>query len=199
MKRTPMTDYINDDIIKPIKNSTASKLRENDIMIQYIIIPKEVCDAMSFGVLIYTKYGEYVYLNDYKLINEFSRNASGIQMILPKVGDSCIGFQLISPEYQKYAIVITKKGCMKRIELEYLGKSKKRKDSSYIATIKDDDEIFDVISYDEKQENYILRVSTRYGDKDIPINTIPILGRKAKPAKIPGIDNVDIAAIVEPV
>lgn len=199
MKRTPLRDYISDDIIKPIKNSTASKIRDNDTMIQYIIIPNNVCESLSLGVLIYTKYGEYVYLNDYRLINEFSRNASGLQMISPKVGDSCIGFQLIAQAYQKYAIIITKKGCMKRIELEYLGESKKRKDSSYIATIKDDDEIFEVITYDEKQENSILRVSTRYGDKDIPINTIPILGRKAKPAKIPGIDNVDIAAIIDPV
>ena len=198
MKRTPMSEYVSQDLIKPTKNGTASKLRDNDIMVQYLVIPKTTCDVLKAGILIYTKYGEYVYLNNYELVNEFSRNASGLQVLSPKVGDACIGFQLIAPKYQKYAIIITKKGCMKRIELEYLGESKKRKDSSYIATIKDDDEILDVIVYDKVQECDNLRISTRNGDKDIPISTIPILGRKAKPAKVPGIDNADIAAIVSP-
>ena len=195
MKRTSMSEYVSEDIIKPIRNGLACKLRDNDKMVQYVIIPNNMCDYLDLDVLVYTKYGEYVYLPDYKSINEFGRNASGLQVLLPKTGDICVGFQLISKKYQKYAIVITKKGCMKRIELEYLKESKKRKDASYIATIREDDEILDVIAYDITSEDSYLRVSTRYGDKDIPINSIPILGRKAKPAKIPDIDNVDIAHI----
>jgi DNA gyrase/topoisomerase IV subunit A len=148
------------------------------------------------GVLIFTKHGDYVYLKDYKEISDLSRNASGIQVLQPKIDDECVGFQLIMPQYQKHAIVVTRKGCMKRIELEYLGESKRRKDSSYIATIKEGDEIFDVIAYDDTYEDTaILLASTRSGDKEIKVNTIPVLGRKAKPNKIPGFDNIDLVTI----
>ena len=198
MKRTPLTEFVSTDIIKPVRNSTAAKLRENDKMQEYIVIPKSTCDNLELGVLVYTKYGEYVFMSSYESILELGKNASGLQVLSPKVGDSCVGFQLVSAKFQKYAIVITKKGCMKRIELEYLGESKKRKDSSYIATIREDDEIVAVIAYttEEGVEDTTLRVSTKNGDKDINIEDIPILGRKAKPVKMPGIENVDVALIV---
>jgi len=198
MKRTPLTEFVSADIIKPVRNSTAAKLRENDKMQEYIVIPKSTCDNLELGVLVYTKYGEYVFMSSYESILELGKNASGLQVLSPKVGDSCVGFQLVSAKFQKYAIVITKKGCMKRIELEYLGESKKRKDSSYIATIREDDEIVAVIAYttEEGVEDTTLRVSTKNGDKDINIEDIPILGRKAKPVKMPGIENVDVALIV---
>ena len=198
MKRTALTEFITADIIKPVRNSTAAKLRENDKMQEYIVIPKTVCDELNLGVLVYTKYGEYVFMPSYESVLEFGKNASGLQVLAPKVGDACVGFQLISAKFQKYAIVITKKGCMKRIELEYLGESKKRKDSSYIATIREDDEIVAVIAYttEEGIEDTTLRVSTKNGDKDINIEDIPILGRKAKPVKMQGIENVDVATIV---
>ena len=197
MKRTQIDDYVSTkDVFKTIKNGTSCKLRDNDTIVQSIVIPTKLCEELNMGVLIFTKHGDYVYLKDYKEISDQSRNASGIQVLQPKIDDECVGFQLIMPQYQKHAIVVTRKGCMKRIELEYLGESKRRKDSSYIATIKEGDEIFDVIAYDDAYEDTtILLASTRNGDKEIKVNTIPVLGRKAKPSKIPGFDNIDLVTI----
>ena len=195
MKRTPIEEFVAiKDVFKPIKNGVACKLREKDNIAQCIVIPKSVCDRMNLGILVFTKRGDYVYLKDYKEISELGRSAMGIQMLSPSTDDKCVGFQLVSPE-QKYAIVITKKGTMKRIELEYLGESKKRKDSSYIATVREGDEILDIITYDKSQENDILLVTTKSGDKEIMISSIPILGRKAKPARMNGISDIDYAVI----
>jgi DNA gyrase subunit A len=195
MKRSKIEDFVSvKDIFKPIKNGVACKLREKDLITQCIVIPASICDRLNLGVLVFTKQGDYVYLKDYKEISELSRNAMGVQILSPKMDDKCVGFQMVSPE-QKYAIIVTKKGTMKRIELEYLGESKRRKDASYIATIREGDEILDILTYDKSQENDILLLSTKSGDKEIMISDIPILGRKAKPVKMAGISDIDCVAI----
>lgn len=198
MKRTSIEEYVSTkDVFKPIKNATSSRLRDNDAIVQCLVIPSSVCDSLNLGVLVFTKRGDYVYLKDYKAIAELSKGASGTQVLSPKLDDECVGFQLISLAYQKHAIVVTKKGCMKRIELEYLGESKKRKDSSYIATINEGDQIIDIITYDDNDEDTAKVIaSTRTGDKEIMVNSIPILGRKAKPTKISGIENIDIVTVI---
>jgi DNA gyrase subunit A len=195
MKRTTIQEYIAGDTLKPVRNSVACKLRENDKLVQCLVIPKKVCEKLNAGVLIYTKFGDYVYLKDYKEISEFGKNTYGLQVIDPGVNDACIGFSLVIPEYNKHALIVTKKGCMKRIEIQYLGESKKRKDSSYIATIREGDEILDIIVYDEAMSDSEIIVATRSGDKQVMLDSVPILGRKAKPVKIVGIENADVVAL----
>lgn len=196
MKRTNIQEYINGDTLKPIKNSVACRLRDKDSIVQCLVVPKNMCDTLKVGVLIYTKYGDYVYLKDYKDIAESSKNTCGLQTLVPNANDSCIGFSLVIPKYNEHALIVTKKGYMKRIELQYLGESKRRKDSSYIATIPEGDEILDIIVYDINYEkNGEVIVATRNGDKTIMLDSIPVLGRKAKPVKIAGIDNVDVVSL----
>ena len=195
MKRTNIQEYIAGDTLKPVRNSVACKLRENDKLVQCLVIPKKVCDELNAGILIYTKLGDYVYLKNYEEISEFGKNTYGLQVIEPGTNDACIGFSLVIPQYNKHALVVTKKGCMKRIEIQYLGESKKRKDSSYIATIREGDEILDIIVYDEAMNNGEIVVATRSGDKQVMLDSVPILGRKAKPVKIMGIENADVVTL----
>lgn len=197
MKRTPISDYITGDkTFKAIKNGVGIRLRDGDSVAQCLQIFDEVLNELHAGILMYTKQGEYTYLKNWSDITDMGRNTMGLQYMALKANDECVGFEIVSNKFMKYAIVITKKGCMKRIELEYLGASK-RKESSYIATIREGDEIHSIIPYDKdtNEDEAVLVLSTRNGDKEIPISNIPILGRKAKPAKIAGIDNVDVVTI----
>jgi DNA gyrase subunit A len=195
MKRTNIQEYVTGDTLKPVRNGVACKLRDNDKLVQCLVIPKKVCDELGVGILVYTKLGDYVYLKNYEDIAEFGKNTYGLQAIEPGANDACIGFSIVVPKYNKHALIVTKKGCMKRIELQYLGESKKRKDSSYIATIREGDEILDIIVYDEKFSDSEVVVSTRSGDKQVMLDAIPVLGRKAKPVKMVGIENADVVTI----
>ena len=73
------------------------------------------------------------------------------------------------------------KGCVKRIELEYLKPSAKRRDNSYLATIPEDDAIIYVTSC---KESDILKVNTKSGEREFLVADMPVLGRKAKPVKM---------------
>ena len=101
-------------------------------------------------------------------------------MLAPAVNDACAGFTFIS-SYSKYALIVTKRGYMKKVELEYLAKSKKRKDNSYIATVENDDEIISIIGCTDEDT---ICVTTKGGNRFFACDTIPTKPRKSAPIKL---------------
>ena len=181
IKQTDVKEYLTIKDNKPVlcKGVRGAKVKDTDGSSDSIV------DAIlnlppDHDYIIYTKKGEYVTLPDIH-IPTAGKNTIGVQMIRPVNGDSCVGIAYSEPS-DKYVIIVTKKGYVKRIELEYLKPSSKRRDASYLATIAPDDEIFAIHTC---VDNQILKVTTKSGVTEYNIDEdIPILGRKAKPVKL---------------
>ena len=177
MKRTPFGTYIAPDgkKLSASKGVRGAKVKENDKLVAGAIIDP----TMDLNYIICTAKGEYITISN-QYIPDMGKNATGIQMIRPNEDDQCTS---ISPIFNTdtHAVIVTSKGFAKRIELEYLKPSTKRRDNSYLATIPADDAIIYVTGC---QESDVLKVTTKSGDKEFLVSDIPVLGRKAKPVKV---------------
>lgn len=177
MKKTPFSSYIASDgkKLNASKGVRGAKVKDGDKLVAGAIIDP----AMDYNYLICTAKGEYITITN-QYIPDMGKNATGIQMIRPVDQDQCSSITPIFND-DTHVIIVTMKGCAKRIELEYLKPSTKRRDNSYLATIPDDDAIVYVASC---KESDILTVNTKSGEKEYLISDVPVLGRKAKPIKI---------------
>lgn len=177
MKKTPLVAYIAPDgkKLNYAKGVRGAKIKENDKLVAGAIVDP----ARDDNYIICTAKGEYI-TTTAQLIPDMGKNALGVQMIRPEGDDQCVA---ISPIFSDdtHVVIVTAKGCAKRVELEYLKPSAKRRDNSYIASIPDDDAIVFITGC---RETDVLKVSTKGGDKEYLISDIPVLGRKAKPIKI---------------
>lgn len=181
VKRTAYSEYVTKGAkgVACIRNSTAAKIRPDDRIIEVAILPDSITKNESIEILVYTKYGEYVLL-PFDTIISLGKGASGLNMLAPAGNDACAGFTFIS-SYSKYAVIVTKRGYMKKVELEYLAKSKKRKDNSYIATVENDDEIISIIGCTDEDT---ICVTTKGGNRFFACDTIPTKPRKSAPIKL---------------
>ena len=177
MKKTPFSLYIAADgkKLSAAKGVRGAKVKDGDKLIA-CSIDDPACD---YNYLICTAKGEYITVNQHD-IPDMGKNATGIQMIRPIGDDQCVTMTPLFASDTHVAIV-TMKGCVKRIELEYLKPSAKRRDNSYLATIPEDDAIIYVASC---KESDILKVNTKSGEREFLVADMPVLGRKAKPVKM---------------
>ena len=178
--------------IAPIKNSVAAVVKPGDYICDVYLIPADCLnpktDALDTELLLYSKRGNYAIISGYDQIIEFGKTASGTEFLKPGDDDACAGMCVIYPGIEKYAVIVTKNGCMKKIELEYMAKTKKRKDSSYLATIHDDDEIVAIRGCTDK-DTFI--ISTKSGERKFTAEEIPTLPRKSVPKKLISLTSSD--------
>lgn len=189
MKKTLLSEYIYKDkkhLITSIKNAVATHTKSGDFICDTTVIPSKCMQDCE--ILVYSKRGDYVLLSNFDEIVELGKNASGTAVLVPASDDECAGFSLIYPSEESFAVIVTKNGYMKKIELEFLGKSKKRKDSSYISTINGDDEIVAIRGCGPKDS---VTITTRNGEKTIAVKDIPTLARKSMPIKVISVSSND--------
>lgn len=178
-KRTNINEYLPDKITS-VKNSVASKIKSDDIIIDVGIIPAKYVEKNTTMALVVTKHGSYTLL-PFSVIPEFGKNSSGLKLIDPTDGDECACFTMFDSSVTTYITIVTKRGYVKKIEYEYLGHSKKRKDNSYISALNGDDEIVAALAC---TDNDTIAVSTRAGVTNIDVKDIPTKSRKAAPVKM---------------
>ncbi len=182
VKRTSYSEYVTKGAkgVTCVRNSIAAKIRPDDRIIEVAVLPDTISKENEIEILVYTKYGEYVLL-PFDTIVSLGKGTSGLNMLAPAGNDACAGFTFIASGASKYAVIITKRGYMKKVELEYLAKSKKRKDNSYIATIENDDEIISILGCND---NDTVCINTKGGKKYFACDAIPTKPRKSAPVKL---------------
>lgn len=177
MKKTPIGAYLAPDgkSLSMAKGVRGAKVKSDDMIISGTIVNP----TLDLNYIVCTAKGGYITItNEY--IPDMGKLATGVQMIRPEEGDMCVQ---MSPIFlaDTHLLIITNKGHAKRIDLEYLKPSTKKRDNSYLATIPDDDSIVFVAGCGETG---FVTVRTKAGDKEYLIDDVPILGRKAKPVKM---------------
>ena len=179
IKKTPYSEFVRDTLGKSgsIKNSIAAKVRDDDRIVHAFIAPYDLikdCD-----IIIYTAKGDYVALPA-SSIPEMGRNATGLSMLTPADDDEVVGTSFVFTE-DEYAVIVTERGCMKKIELKYLKQSKQRKDSSYISSLDGNDRIALIAC---GPDTAVMNVITKSGIKEFNFSEILTLARKHVPVKI---------------
>lgn len=179
IKMTPYADFIKDNLGKSngVKNTVAAKVKDDDRIAWVSIIPSKLVETCS--IVAYTANGRYVSL-PISTVPVMGKNASGISIINPDDDDYVVGMRFIFPE-DEYVIVATERGCLKKVETKYLYQSSKRKDSSYIATLENNDKVVCVMGGDDKST---VSVITKSGVKEFNVKDIPTLARKSAPVKM---------------
>lgn len=174
LKKTELEEYTKS---RNQLNMRAMKIRAND----ELIAGKVVMEGKKRGanILIYTEKGNFAYVSSDQIACQ-SKDASGLLSINLEPDDACRGFCIIG-ENDKYLLVVTEKGCLKKCELDYLGKPGKRKMSSYLATPEPTDKVFYVGTMGESAD---ITVCTRTSYELIQSDMIPTRTRKAKCKKI---------------
>lgn len=171
MKKTPLSEFMDSSSSKNIR---AMKLRDNDEMIFADIIMD------SSNLLIYTKKGQYAFIPTSE-IPEMGKSTIGLSCIHLDDDDECVGLCVIGNN-DKYVLVVTEKGCMKKCELSTMNPGK-RGSTSYLANVDPNDSINYVNGIPEKGD---IIVCTRQNYFTYPISEISELTRRAKcPKKIP--------------
>lgn len=180
LKSTKIEEYlldVNGDLVKSIKGSKGARTRTR------IVKACMWSNSIQSQFLVFTKKGNYVIL-DCSEIPEMGKDTMGNTMITTTDNDTCNGFGTVFMNDDTHVLVATARGCLKLVETEFMHVSKRRRDSSYIATIDPNDEI---IFAEGCKLGDILVVELKSGRKEIDTREIPILARKAKPQKIIGV------------
>jgi len=172
LKKTPITEFNN---TRNVKNSKAMKLRDDDSL----VCGRILLDDGNMDLLIYTEQGYFSYISSDD-IAEQSKDSMGLQSIKLEDGDACAGMCVVGKNDQ-YLLVVTEKGCMKRCEIDYLGKPGKRKVTSYLTTLDVNDK---VIYVDGIKDDAKITVCTRTDYQDFTVEEVPLRTRKAKCAKM---------------
>lgn len=172
IKKTPLTVISEQtkDGTKTVRNAKLAKTKSDD----FIAYTGFILDDAN--ILVYTKKGVYAYINCQD-VPVCGKEAVGNLALNIEPGDSCVGCCVVNPELE-YLVVVTEKGCMKKCEIEYLGQPTKRKSTSYLATLDNNDNII----YCDTPTDGIF-VCTRLTYQEIKLDDIRTLSRKAKPVK----------------
>lgn len=172
IKQVPLSEFMITGTAKKKLRNKCIKLKEDDTLAW--------TGAMLSGtnLLIYTRKGEYAYVNagNIPLSNASTMGNIGVKCA---PGDSCVGCAVIDDS--PYLVIVTAKGCVKRVETDFLGEPGKRMRSSYLATVADNDDIILCVTARDDEE---LVIVSKSGMKTLPIEDIPIMGRKGKPKKL---------------
>ena len=191
VKRTKLPEYIySGDSLAKVKGTRGARLKDGDkLAYASIIMHDSTLKTYDSKVLIYTEKGDYVLL-DVDAIPEMNKDTQGVACICPAENDKAVGFSVIFPyeNGDEFVVVLTEKGYLKKVETKYLSESKKRKDSSYLITVSDDDRVIFVSGANNDE---LLYVVTKTGEKGIPVSDIPTLARKAKGQKLVPVPNGD--------
>ena len=174
LKKTSIQEYTKS---RNQKNMRAMKLRDDDEMVCGMIVMGTVKKGVN--MLIYTEKGNFSYISSDQIAVQ-SKDSSGLLSIKLDPDDACKGICVVGPK-DRYLLVVTEKGNMKRCELDYLGQPGKRKMSSYLSTLETNDKIRYV---DGMEDDTIVTVCTRTTYEQFDCDDIPIKARKAKAVKL---------------
>lgn len=156
-------------------NSVYTKVRAND----YIVYADILMD--SSNLLVYSQQGDYAYIKASDIPLQ-SKQGTGLSCIKLGDMDECVGLTAVGKE-DTHLIVVTEKGMVKRCETSYLGEAGKRKVSSYLATLEENDKIVWVGAMNEAIESKLC-IFTRTEYVEINLEDIPVQARKAKGKKL---------------
>lgn len=174
LKKTDLKEYTQS---RNQLNMRAMKIRDNDELIAGQIVMEG--KSKGANILIYTEKGNFAYVSSDQIACQ-SKDASGLLSISLDPDDACRGFCIIG-DHDHFLLVVTEKGCMKKCELDYLGKPGKRKMSSYLATPEPTDKVFYVGTMEDGAD---VTVCTRTSYDVVHADDIPTRTRKAKCKKI---------------
>lgn len=169
IKKTPLTEFAK----RNTRNVRAVRVKDDDELIYADIILK------GANLLIYTKKGQYAYIKESD-ISEQNKDSIGVATINTAVDDECKGICVVGSK-DDYLYVLTEKGNVKLCELDYIGEPGKRKVSSYISSLDNNDSIYQI---DSVKEDDTITVCTRTSYQKLPVASIPVKARKAKPSKM---------------
>lgn len=171
IKKTDINEYIE---LKNTKNVRAMKVRDDDQLIYAGLLVDGV------KMMIYTKNGYYTMLN-LDQCSEQSKDSMGVIGIRLKDMDQCAGLNVVG-EKDKFIVIVTAKGMVKKCETEFFGDSGRRGSaSSYLATLDKGDSVIYVNGMRKKS---LLRVCTRTDYFTYDIDQIDILPRRGKCKKL---------------
>jgi DNA gyrase/topoisomerase IV subunit A len=171
-KKIPLKDIIDmtDDGRKVVKNMKLTKLRPHDFLTH---ADYYLADT---AILFYTKQANYNFVH-VDNVPIFGKEAVGNQMVKLEGEDYCVGCCAINPEAH-FIVMVTEKGCVKKSEIEFLGKPSATKATSYLATLDANDSL---IYADTPLKS--IDVCTRLGHIELTLDEIKTLSRKAKPVR----------------
>ena len=164
--------------LKQVKNARIAKVRKNDF-ISYVGF-----HLNDTNLLVYTDKGYYAYIrcDDIPVCGRDAVGNIGMDLI---DGDACKGCCVVNTSAE-YVVMVTAKGCVKKVELPYIGEPNKRRHSSYLATLDVNDKL---VYVDTPVES--ISVCTRMQIVELKLDDIRTLSRKAKPVKKIGIASGD--------
>lgn len=171
-KRTQM-DSIRD--ISNKKNVQIAKLRDGDK-----IVFSQVIIGIS-NIVLYTKKGKFLPVTAEE-IPVMSLNSQGLMSVSPSDDDEYIGAAVLLPT-AKYLFVLTEKGIGKKIDLQFMQTSGKRraKDLSSLITLDESDNVAFVGAMEKKVLIVTRTDSFRMTEEDIPTLALRAKGKKLIP------------------
>lgn len=169
IKRTNLSDL---KIEINVKNGRAAKLRDgDDLAFASILFTKT-------RIVVYTKNGEYTYM-EVEEIPSMSKESQGLLGMHLVANDICIGCCAIGKD-SDYLVMLTEKGFMKKIDLTNMN-TKKRKESSYLCKVADNDALLFCNSVRESSELFIFNKTAFV---QLKIEDVPTLSRLSAPVKV---------------
>lgn len=171
-KRTQMED-IRDIANK--KNARIAKLRDGDK-----IVFSQVVIGIS-NVILYTKKGKFLPVAAEE-IPVMSLNSQGLMSVSPDDMDEYIGASILLPD-AKYLFVLTEKGIGKKIDLQFMQTSGKRrgKELSQLITLDESDSIAFIGAMSKKATIVTRNDTYRLSEDEIPTLALRAKGKKLIP------------------
>ena len=170
IKKTPIEEF---NSYKTLKGIRGLKLKPDDALVTAFPL------MSSTNIMIYTKMGNYTYLCG-KDIPQMSKDTQGVMSVTLGPGDEVQGFCVV-PEKSDFIVVLTAKGCMKKIPMESVGLSKSRRDSAYLTYLQNGDTVFQCEAITSKDKIWVC-TKTNYNEFDL--NQIPDGSRRSKCVKM---------------
>lgn len=170
IKKTPIEEF---NSYKTLKGIRGLKLKSDDALVTAFPL------MSSTNIMIYTKMGNYTYLRG-KDIPQMAKDTQGVMSVTLGPGDEVQGFCVV-PEKSDFIVVLTAKGCMKKIPMESVGLSKSRRDSAYLTYLQNGDTVFQCEATTSKDKIWVC-TKTNYNEFDL--NQIPDGSRRSKCVKM---------------
>lgn len=181
IKKTAIQDLNSYKVLKGVRGL---RLKPNDSL---------ACAVTLLGsrdLLIYTKLGNYSIIRNSE-IPLTARESVGVQSVDLAPGDEVRGYAILE-KTATHLCVLTEKGSIKKVPMdaiEIIG-IKKRKDTSYLTYLQNDDSVFQCAFINPKSNVYICNKSAY---KALSFDEIPEMSRRSKGSKmipVPVGDNI---------
>lgn len=166
---------INEVKVQPIlKNGRYAKIKEGDEIVHVDLVFNET------QIMIYTENGYFNYLKVEEIAN-MSLASQGLVSIALETGDGVVGCCAVGND-SSHIVVLTEKGCMKKVRLDSFGDTKKRKDASYITKVSTS--TGKVLFCNSVRDNKSsITVCSKTGFVDVDLENVAELTRMALPQK----------------